>query len=44
MTLEQAVKEFEAHGFAFVENKRGLPWQHLLVFEKPRHLPSDDPR
>ena len=35
MTAAQAVREFEALGFAFVENKRGLPWQHLLVFEKP---------
>ena len=38
MTAVQAVKEFEALGFAFVGNRRGLPWQHLLVFEKPgRH-------
>ncbi|HSP41550.1 MAG TPA: SAM-dependent methyltransferase, partial [Luteolibacter sp.] len=35
MTAEQAVREFEALGFVFVENKRALPWQHLLVFEKP---------
>ena len=37
MTEEQAIREFEALGFAFVGNKRGLPWQHHLVFEKPRH-------
>ncbi len=37
MTKEQAVREFQALGFVFVENKRGLPWQHLLVFEKPHH-------
>lgn len=35
MSEEQAVREFRAHGFTFVENKKGLPWQHLLVFEKP---------
>jgi SAM-dependent methyltransferase len=40
MTVEQAVKEFEALGFAFVGKKPGLPWQHLLIFEKTRHLPS----
>jgi SAM-dependent methyltransferase len=41
MTVEQAVREFEALGFALVEIKRGLPWQHLLVFEKPGHSESD---
>jgi FkbM family methyltransferase len=35
MTEAQARKEFEASGFRFVTNKPGLPWQHLLVFEKP---------
>jgi SAM-dependent methyltransferase len=35
MTEAQARKEFEAAGFRFVTNKPGLPWQHLLVFEKP---------
>ena len=34
MTQEQAVLEFQTLGFTFVENKRGMPWQHLLVFEK----------
>jgi SAM-dependent methyltransferase len=37
MTAEQAMKEFGALGFAFLENKRALPWQHLLVFGKPGH-------
>lgn len=31
----QARKEFEAAGFRFVMNKPDLPWQHLLIFEKP---------
>lgn len=36
MSEAQARKEFEALGFTFVENKPGLPWQHLLVFQKPQ--------
>lgn len=35
MTEAQARKEFEAAGFKFVVNKPNLPWQHLLIFEKP---------
>lgn len=35
MSEAQAVREFEALGFTFVGNRPGLPWQHLLVFEKP---------
>jgi predicted methyltransferase len=35
MSEAQARKELEAHGFTFVENKPGLPWQHFLVFQKP---------
>ncbi|MEY3392721.1 MAG: hypothetical protein RLZZ322_1570 [Verrucomicrobiota bacterium] len=35
MTEAQARKEFEAGGFRFVTNKPDLPWQHLLIFEKP---------
>ena len=35
MTEAQARKEFEACGFRFVTNKPDLPWQHLLIFEKP---------
>lgn len=35
MTEEQARKEFAAAGFRFVVNKTELPWQHLMVFEKP---------
>lgn len=39
MTEEQAVREFGALGFNFLGNKRALPWQHLLVFEKPAAVP-----
>lgn len=35
MTEAQARKEFEAAGFRFVVNKTELPWQHLMIFEKP---------
>jgi hypothetical protein len=34
MTEEQARKEFAAAGFTLVSNKRQLPWQHFMVFEK----------
>ncbi len=34
MTAAQAIKEYEALGFDFLAKKPGLPWQHLLVFEK----------
>ena len=36
MTEAQARLEFEAAGFRFLENRPGLPWQHFLVFERPR--------
>ena len=35
MTEAQARKEFEAAGFRFLVNKPDLPWQHLMIFEKP---------
>ncbi|MDA0276559.1 MAG: class I SAM-dependent methyltransferase [Proteobacteria bacterium] len=35
MTEAQARKEFEVAGFRFILNKPDLPWQHLMVFEKP---------
>jgi SAM-dependent methyltransferase len=44
MSAEQARKEFEACGFHFLENRRHLPWQHLLVFGKPEEggrVPSE---
>jgi ubiquinone/menaquinone biosynthesis C-methylase UbiE len=36
MTEAQAVKEFAAAGFTLVSNKRHLPWQHFMVFQKTR--------
>ena len=35
MSEAQARKEFTAAGFRFLENRPDLPWQHLMVFEKP---------
>jgi SAM-dependent methyltransferase len=35
MSEAQARKELEAAGFRFLENRPDLPWQHLMVFEKP---------
>jgi len=34
MSAAQAIREFQAIGFTFVENKPDLPWQHFLVFKK----------
>lgn len=36
MSEAQARLEFESVGFRFVVNRVGLPWQHLLVFERPK--------
>jgi SAM-dependent methyltransferase len=35
MTEAQARREMSAVGLEFVENRDGLPWQHLLVFRRP---------
>ena len=35
MTVAQVRKEIEPRGFAFKELQDFLPWQHILVFEKP---------
>jgi hypothetical protein len=34
MSVKQARREMAAVGLEFVENRKGLPWQHLLVFRK----------
>ncbi len=36
MTAAQVRKELEPQGFAFVERHDFLPWQHVLVFERPK--------
>jgi ubiquinone/menaquinone biosynthesis C-methylase UbiE len=39
MTLAQVRREVEPVGFTFKESLEILPWQHIIIFEKP----SDDP-
>jgi protein-L-isoaspartate O-methyltransferase len=36
MGEQQAVKEFKASGFLFEKNIGNLPWQHCLIFRKPK--------
>ncbi|MES2920730.1 MAG: methyltransferase domain-containing protein [Verrucomicrobiota bacterium] len=36
MTEAQAKLEFESAGLRFISNRRELPWQHFMVFERPR--------
>jgi len=36
MSEQQAVKEFKALGFLFEKNMGNLPWQHCLIFRKPK--------
>ena len=40
MTLTQVRKELEPQGFKFVESLEFLPWQHIIVFEKPAEPPK----
>jgi ubiquinone/menaquinone biosynthesis C-methylase UbiE len=35
MTLEQVRKEIEPKGYAFKDSLEFLPWQHIIIFEKP---------
>jgi ubiquinone/menaquinone biosynthesis C-methylase UbiE len=35
MTLDQVRKEVEPEGFSFKESLEFLPWQHVIIFEKP---------
>ncbi len=36
MTLAQVRKELEPQGFRFVESLETLPWQHVIIFQKPQ--------
>jgi ubiquinone/menaquinone biosynthesis C-methylase UbiE len=43
MTVRQARREVEPQGFAFQELHEFLPWQHIIIFEKPaRHATEAD--
>jgi ubiquinone/menaquinone biosynthesis C-methylase UbiE len=35
MTLDQVRREVEPQGFLFKESLEFLPWQHVIIFEKP---------
>jgi ubiquinone/menaquinone biosynthesis C-methylase UbiE len=35
MTLKQVRREVEPRGFVFKESLEFLPWQHVIIFEKP---------
>jgi ubiquinone/menaquinone biosynthesis C-methylase UbiE len=35
MTLDQVRREIEPQGFTFKESLEFLPWQHVIIFEKP---------
>ncbi len=36
----QAKKEMQAVGLRWITTKSGLPWQHILIFEKPAATPE----
>jgi len=35
MTLDQVRREVEPQGFSFKESLEFLPWQRIIIFEKP---------
>lgn len=41
MTLKQVRREVEPQGFRFKESLEFLPWQHIIIFEKPK---GDEPK
>ena len=41
MTLDQVRREVEPQGFVFKESLEFLPWQHVIIFEKPVEAKSD---
>ena len=40
MSLKQVKLEVEPQGFKFKENFEFLPWQHIIIFEKPPEAPT----
>ncbi|MDB5350739.1 MAG: methylase involved in ubiquinone/menaquinone biosynthesis [Planctomycetota bacterium] len=44
MTVAQVKKEIEPQGFAFKELHDFLPWQHIIIFEKPTKEKTDAPK
>jgi ubiquinone/menaquinone biosynthesis C-methylase UbiE len=43
MTLEQVRHEVEPQGFVFKDSLEFLPWQHVIIFEKPAQPRSARP-
>ncbi|MDG3006824.1 class I SAM-dependent methyltransferase [Paludisphaera mucosa] len=44
MTLEQVRREVEPRGFTFKTSHEFLPWQHVIVFEKPAEPKPAEPK
>ena len=44
MTLDQVRREVEPQGFTFKESLEFLPWQHVIIFEKPAEAKADRPK
>jgi SAM-dependent methyltransferase len=40
MTLAQVRREIEPEGFTFKDSLEFLPWQHIIIFEKPAEEPA----
>jgi ubiquinone/menaquinone biosynthesis C-methylase UbiE len=43
MTLEQVRREVEPQGFTFKDSLEFLPWQHVIIFEKPGDPKDEKP-
>ena len=41
MTLKQVRREVEPQGFVFKDSLEFLPWQHVIIFEKPAETKKD---
>ncbi len=41
MTLKQVRRELEPYGFTFKDSLEFLPWQHVIIFEKPKDQEKD---
>lgn len=41
MSKKQAVLEYEANGFQLASQFDGLPWQHMMFFEKAKQTPDE---
>ncbi len=42
MSLAQVKREVEPQGFRFKESFEFLPWQHIIIFEKPTDPPAEE--